>query len=544
MPAEPVRLPRRFVASILALCLVPVLLNGVGVTFELHRPTEAEFLDLPPQEQADLRAYFDSTFFQLRGAFVHSLLEWTSFCLAIVTAVCAFSHYTIKRDVATPIIGTALLFSGLLDAFHVLAADKLILYVTDNEHFIPFTWAMSRIFHACILTAGTGMFVWRNQYVGLPKPRGVRFIVLVSIFYGLLAYLLIQICAVAPSLPRTIFPGALIPRPYDAVALIIYLFGGGIIFTRFYRLHPSLFSHGLLVSLIPYLMSQAYAAFASDSEYDNALNISQYLKILAHMVPLAGLIFDFSIAFQAEAVLRSTEEKLQIAREIQRGLLPHCAPQIPGYDIAGFSSSAGAVGGDYYDFIEMDRGCWGFVISDVSGHDLGASILMSQTRAYLRAEASSLNDVSEIATRLDHFLSHDVRDRRFVSLFFARLDPARHAIVYAAAGQNGHLFHVDGTVHSLEVTGPLLGVIDERQPASPEVILKPGEVLLLFTDGIAEATSPGGEQFGNRRIFDTVHAHASQPAERIIAEIETAALAHRRQVPIEDDVTMLMIKRV
>src|SRR5262249_38831621 len=155
---------------------------------------------------------------------------------------------------------------------------------TDDRHFVPFTWAMSRIFHAFILTAGAGMFVWRSKQAGPPKPRGVRFIILVSIFYGLLADLLIQICAVAPTLPQTIFPNARIPRPYDAIALVIYLFGGGIVFPRFHRRHPSLFSHGLLVSLLPYLMSQAYAAFASSAQYDNALNISQYLKIVAHMV--------------------------------------------------------------------------------------------------------------------------------------------------------------------------------------------------------------------------------------------------------------------
>ena len=120
------------------------------------------------------------------------------------------------------------------------------------------------------------------------------------------------------------------------------------------------------------------------------------------------------------------------------------------------------------------------------------------------AEASSLSDVSEIATRLNRFLSHDVRDRRFVSLFFTRLDPARRSLVYAAAGQNGHLFRTNGEVCTLEVTGPLLGVVDDAQPASPEIALEPGELLLLFTDGIAEATSPNGEQFGNQRIFDTV----------------------------------------
>jgi hypothetical protein len=538
MQSEPVRLPRRFVLTIAWLCVAPFFLNLLGVSFELHLPDD--LAERPPEQQA----YFHSAYFELRPALVHSLLEWTAVCLAIVTAFCSFFHYTIKKDVATPIIGTALLFSGLLDAFHILAADGLILYVTDDEHFVPFTWAISRIFHAFILTAGTGMFVWRSREAGLPKPRGVRFIILVSIFYGLLAYLLIQICAVAPSLPQTIFPHAPIPRPFDAVALIIYLFGGGILFPRFHRRHPSLFSHGLLVSLLPYLLSQSYAAFASHAQYDNALNISQYLKILAHLVPLAGLLFDFSRAFQAETALRATEEKLRIAREIQRGLLPQCSPAIAGYDIAGFSSSAGAVGGDYYDFIAMADGMWGLVIADVSGHDLGASILMSQTRAYLRAEASSLCDVSTIISRLNRFLANDVRDRRFVSLFFARLDPGRHSLVYAAAGQNGHHFHADGSIHALEVTGPLLGVLDEDQAASPVMSLERGEMVLLFTDGIAEATSPQGEPFGNRRIFETVQNHADRPAANIIAEIEQAVLAFRRNVPLEDDVTMLLIKRV
>ena len=537
MPNEPVRLPRRFVSGIVILCLAPILLNLAGLTFELQPPADLQAL------LANEQAYYNSPYFELRGIFVHSLLEWTSCCLAIVTAFFAFFHYNIKKDVATPIIGTALLFSGLLDAFHVLAADKLILYVSDNEHFIPFTWAMSRIFHAVILTAGTGMFVWRGEHAGAPKPRGVRFIVLVSIFYGLLAYLLIQICAVAPSLPQTLFPEARIPRPYDGIALIIYLFGGGILFPRFHRRHPSFFSHALLVSLLPYLLSQSFAAFASDAQYDNALNVSQYMKILAHLIPLAGLLCDYTQAFQAEATLRATEEKLRIAREIQRGLLPQGSPAIPGFDVAGFSSSVGAVGGDYYDFVTMDHGCWGLVIADVSGHDLGASILMSQTRAYLRAEASSLNDVSQIISRLNLFLMHDVRDRRFVSLFFARLDPAQRSLVYAAAGQNGHVFRADGSVQTLDVTGPLLGVIADPQPSSPEIPLQVGELVLLFTDGIAEATSPQGEPFGNQRIFDIVRSRSERPAQEILAEIEQAVLKFRWNIPVDDDVTMVLIKR-
>lgn len=535
---DPVRLPRRFVVAIAILCMLPMAMNLLGIRFELHRPTDLEGYPRNVQE------YYNSAYFTLRGMLVHTLLEWTSCCLAIVTAFFTFFHYTIKKDVATPIIGTALLFSGLLDAFHVLAADQLIIFVSDTDYFVPFTWAISRIFHAVILTIGTGMLVWRSPDRGLPKHRGVRHIVLVSIFYGLLAYLLIQICAVTPDLPQTIFPGARIPRPYDAIALIVYLFGGGVVFPRFHRRHPSYFSHGLMVSLVPYLLSQSYAAFASDAQYDNALNISQYLKIIALLVPLAGLLCDYTQAFQAEATLRATEEKLRIAREIQRGLLPQGPPNIPGFAVAGFSSSAGAVGGDYYDYLSIQQGSWGLVIADVSGHDLGASLLMSQTRAYLRAVASGFNAADKIVSRLNQFLMHDVRDRRFVSLFFAHLDPKQKVMRYVAAGQNGHLFRADGRVKTLEVTGPLLGVIDEPQTMSGEFTIKVGEMILLFTDGIAEATSPRGEQFGNDRIFQIVRRYADQPPAEILQEIEKAAIEFRGNRPIDDDVTILMLKRL
>ena len=104
------------------------------------------------------------------------------------------------------------------------------------------------------------------------------------------------------------------------------------------------------------------------------------------------------------------------------------------------------------------------------------------------------------------------------------------------------MFRANGQIETLAVTGPLLGVVDEDQPASPEIELRPGDSILMFTDGIAEATSPHGEQFGNDRIFDAVRQNFNQPAAEIVARIERAALAFRRQIPIEDDVTLLMIK--
>ena len=155
-------------------------------------------------------------------------------------------------------------------------------------------------------------------------------------------------------------------------------------------------------------------------------------------------MLDYRRAYDADVALQVTHEKLRVARNVQQGLLPQCRPRFPGYDIAGHYVPADMVGGDYYDYIRMADGRMGIVVADVSGHEIGASLLMAKTRAYLRALAKSDDDVETILGRLHEFLVDDTQDKWFVTMFFAALDPQTGAMEYAGAAQQAQLSATTG----------------------------------------------------------------------------------------------------
>jgi phosphoserine phosphatase RsbU/P len=292
-------------------------------------------------------------------------------------------------------------------------------------------------------------------------------------------------------LPKTVYPPpAVVHRPWDLIPLVLYLIAGGIILPRFHRLHPSLFSYGLMLSMVPNVVAQLYASFGSAALYGNAFNVADYLKLLAYLVPMVGLIFDYTRVYRIELAQRATETKLRVARDVLQGLLPESTPQIAGFDIAAVSTPADIVGGDYFDYVPMSNGCLGIVVADVSGHEIGASVLLSQTRAYLRALAYRHSDIDEIMTQLNRFLVTDVRQRWFVELFLVRIDPTRDSFSYAGAGHEGYLLNASGEVTKLQSTTTPLGVVDqETVSCGPETELGPSDILLVFTDGLVEAVA-------------------------------------------------------
>ena len=197
-----------------------------------------------------------------------------------------------------------------------------------------------------------------------------------------------------------------------------------------------------------------------------------------------GLLLDYRRAYDADVALQVTHEKLRVARNVQQGLLPQSPPEIAGYDIAGLYLPADMVGGDYYDYIRMADGRWGIVVADVSGHEIGASLLMAKTRAYLRALAKSDDDLQTILGRLHEFLLEDTQDKWFVTMFFAALDPQTGAMEYAGAAQQAYSFVRDGTVTVLKSTSTPLGVFADHPPlCSSPITLAAGELFVVLTDG-------------------------------------------------------------
>ncbi|MCH8252933.1 MAG: hypothetical protein IID36_10820, partial [Planctomycetes bacterium] len=279
-----------------------------GVDFGVHRNT----LDVSTADGLSALQQADMLHKTLSGSFVHTILEWSAFCTAIFTAILAFVHFRIKRDVATPIIGVALFCAGCMDAFHTLAADRLIHASADNTDLIPFTWAICRLLNALIMTVGVGMFLFRGINV---QKEGLRFIVLTSGVFGITAYVVIRTCATSSQLPQTMFPESLVTRPFDVIPLVIFLILGLVLYPLFCKKHTNVFSQALLISAIPNIMTQVHMAFGSTALFDNHFNIAHFLKIISYLVPCAGLLLNYTRTHkELETEIR---DRKQTSRELR-----------------------------------------------------------------------------------------------------------------------------------------------------------------------------------------------------------------------------------
>jgi len=202
----------------------------------------------------------------------------------------SFAHFKIKADVVTPILGVTLFCAGMMDAFHTLAADRLIEAVADNSNLIPFTWAICRLANALLTMIGISIVM-----LGKSKKNSgsFSFVALISFGFALLSYAIIDICATSEILPQTQFTQSFITRPWDVLPLVLFIISGIFIYPLFYKKYPSLFSHGLVISVIPNIATQAHMAFGSSALFDNNFNIAHFIKIIAYLVPLTGLILDY-----------------------------------------------------------------------------------------------------------------------------------------------------------------------------------------------------------------------------------------------------------
>jgi len=312
-----VKIPAQLIWLIGGICLLPFLLGLLGMDFGTQgKPFPfSEAVGMAGHEQVDAMHR------TLSGSFWHTIHEWSAVCTAVFIVVLAFIHFRLTGAMITPIIAVALFCAGAMDAFHTFAADRLIEVVADNRNLIPFTWAISRLFNALILIGGMGLFLLKDWKGEEGEQRGnLGFILLVSLIFGVIAYAIIHTCATSDQLPETMFPEALITRPWDVAPLILYLFAGAVVFPRFFRKYPSLFSHALVVSTIPQVMTQLYMAFGSTALFDSHFNIAHCIKIVAYAVPFTGLALDYVRTYRVQKVLgESLEQRVaERTRDLER----------------------------------------------------------------------------------------------------------------------------------------------------------------------------------------------------------------------------------
>jgi sigma-B regulation protein RsbU (phosphoserine phosphatase) len=253
---------------------------------------------------------------------------------------------------------------------------------------------------------------------------------------------------------------------------------------------------------------------------------------------------DLERARELEKEAERLENELELARRIQARLLPSGPPAVPGLEIAGVTEPAREVGGDYYDHIPLGDGRVLLVIADVSGKGVGAALLMSGFRASLMSQDCAATAPDALAGRLNDFLLSSVDPGKFVTAFVAFLDAASGRLVYANCGHNPPvLLRADGRHEMLTRGGLILGILPGSRFESGEATLAPGDLVLLYTDGVTEGATATGEQWGEERLLATLRERPGWPCADLVRGIAADVRAFEGASGPADDITLLAARR-
>ena len=236
------------------------------------------------------------------------------------------------------------------------------------------------------------------------------------------------------------------------------------------------------------------------------------------------------------------ERQLMLAGDVQRRMMPRRMPTTPGMEFAAKWTPSEEVAGDFFDFIDLHDGHVGVAMADVAGHGMPAALLTSAVRASLRAYAQDVYDIDDIIARVNVALSRDTLDNEFATLFYGVIDPDTLRLTYCNAGHEPPLLLRDGEFSKLEVGGMIVGVDSEQIYEKGWVDLQPGDMLLLYSDGLTEAFNFQREKFGRDRIETAMLGAAHLPAEAAVGYIHWQMRCHTGLKQIEDDTTIVVIK--
>ena len=237
--------------------------------------------------------------------------------------------------------------------------------------------------------------------------------------------------------------------------------------------------------------------------------------------------------------------EMELARHIQLSLLPVAPPEIQGVTLAGFCLPATHVGGDYYYFGKRDNGIVDLAVADVSGHNIGAALMTTAARSVLRTQLATGSSASRILTAMNEILYEDLnRAELFITVFCASFDTFSRTLTYANSGHPPPLLfkHSAPSCHWLDADGLLMGVRENVSFEEKQIELQSGDVLLLYTDGVTEAGNGRGEMFGIERLYSILNARHREPPQAIIDAIILDVAAFSATIPMEDDVTMVVMK--
>lgn len=276
-------------------------------------------------------------------------------------------------------------------------------------------------------------------------------------------------------------------------------------------------------------------------------------RFTAHEIDVVMAIANqAAVAIEGARLSRQAEDKrrieyeLGLARQIQKSFLPEACPTIPGYDLCSMWQTAREVSGDFYDFVELNGGRTAITIADVSDKGIAAAMFMALSRTILRTMTIGKPTPRETVERANDVILADARSEMFVTVFHGVLDPRTHRFTYVNAGHNPPLFYraAQRELITLKGHGIALGVIPNIALEEYSIEFAPGDLMLMYTDGVTDAINAAEEEFGAERLADLVAAHAHLSPDALIAEIARAVSDYAGEGVHFDDLTMVALKRV
>jgi len=283
----------------------------------------------------------------------------------------------------------------------------------------------------------------------------------------------------------------------------------------------------------------------ADSPLADGRFTEDHLKVLTTLASVAAIRVENGRLMEERIERERLEREQQVASEIQHRFLPAAAPQIAGYELQGISFPCYEIGGDYYDFIERADGKLIVALGDVSGKGTAAALLMSSLHAAVHAQADTHNSLAQTIGAVNRYLVESIPPNRFVTLFYAELDPKNGALAFLNAGHNPPLIvHAGGTMEQLAAGGLPLGIMPNADFREGRTRLHQGDVLVIYSDGVTEAVNPKNEEFGPTRLYEVVARNMDSSAAGIRDRIEAALTKFCQGTPAADDITLVIVKRL
>ena len=288
--------------------------------------------------------------------------------------------------------------------------------------------------------------------------------------------------------------------------------------------------------------NEVIGVFDLESDELNAYS-NDDMEVLMLLASQVAIIIEKVMLHDQLIEKQRLETQLEVARQVQLELLPARDPELEGFDISAYNFPTEEVSGDYYDWVRIYDDQIGVVIADVSGKGVPAALLMAFLRAGLRA-ATHIGYAPHISmSKVNYLLWESIERNQFVTAFYGILDATNHTIAYTNAGHNpALLMDKDGTARFEERGGVPLGMFRDTRYYEYFETIEPGQMLVLYTDGVTEAMNSAGEEYGRERLVDAVRQARELTAHEIIDFVHRDVIEWTEGLGAHDDVTFFIIK--